>query len=130
MLTLEQHEDSLGMFTDKTMYQVNGAVLLDMAKKGYPSIKAFSRDTGMTRTRIYKETFSVPPELRQRLLDLLRIYNNALKLFENKEKSLEWLLAPNPRFYNSSPFVMAMTNKGARVYDIQEELIGSVTETA
>ena len=126
-MALTAHKDSLGVFQDHSMYVVNGSVLLDLATKGYPSIKAFAHDAGMTRTRIYKESFKASIELRSRLLDLLRVYNNALKLYDSEKDALDWLFAPNHRFYNLSPFVMAMSGRGNRVYEIQEELLGSAS---
>lgn len=124
-MSLHSHIDSLGVFQDQAMLNVNGEVLFDLANKGYPSIKAFSKDTQMTRTRIYKKRFRAPEVLRSRLLDLLIIYDNAVKLYGSDFDAEKWLFAPNPHFYNLSPFVMAMSGKGNRVYESQKELLSS-----
>ena len=129
-MSIASHKDSLGVFSDRGMYTVNGRALYDLASKGYPSIKGFSKEVGITRTRIYKENFKASDELRSRLLDLNRIFNNAKRLHASENEAMDWLLTPNPSFYNASPFIMAMSGKGAKVYDLQEELLGESVRQA
>jgi len=123
---LEAIQDNLGLFTNPAMNVVNGLVLQKLAlDAGYDSVKSFTKEIGISRTQSYRE-FRVTGVIRDRLLVLLRIHRNAQRLYSSEpDAPIRWLTAPNGRFYNLSPFMMALSGRGKTVYELQEELLGN-----
>ena len=118
-------KDEYGLWDDiPAMTRARGDRLRALAKSAGIPVKTFSKDVGLTRTKIYQDVVPIPKELRDRLIDLTRIIDNATLLFEgDKEKALDWIMTPNRRFMNFSPFSMALVGKGKTVYEHQEYVL-------
>jgi hypothetical protein len=126
MNSLSYEKDRLGLFDDGAMSVIRGEALRRLTRDaGYDSVKAFTKEIGIGRTKIYQDKIKVTGKIRDRLLELVRIYNNAIQLYKDESEARSWLLAPNKRFYNMSPLMMAMAGRGKAVYDVQEELLGT-----
>lgn len=63
----------------------------------------------------------------RRLSDLNKIIENAYVLFDgDEEKIVKWLMSDNSRWFNVSPFNMAVGGAGDKVVKFQEELLGII----
>ena len=115
--------DHLHVFRDKAMCVVNGEVLRNLAEQGGYETKSFAKELGISRTKIYQRDVPLSAETRKRVVELVRILDNAVQLFDGLEEAVNWLVTPNRSFYNMSPLAMALAGKGESVYQRQEELL-------
>ncbi|SMF60538.1 antitoxin Xre/MbcA/ParS toxin-binding domain-containing protein [Pseudobacteriovorax antillogorgiicola] len=117
-------QDRFGLWADTAMRKANGEKLRQIAKAAGKNIKSFSKEAGLNRTIIYQEVVPVPEDLRERLIVLTRIIDNAVDLFDGDMEAAErWLYTPNRRFMNFSPFSMALAGKGETVCEHQEYVL-------
>lgn len=124
-LSIQPMKDHLNIFVDGGMQVVNGPAVLDLARRAGLKISSFAKLLDVTRNYLYLKKLRVGDETRQRLVDLVRIIDNAFETADgNEEEVIVWLIAPNKGFYNMSPFEMAFTGKGKEVYEGQERLAG------
>jgi len=60
-----------------------------------------------------------------KLARLVRVYDQAIQVFGDKEKVLQWLNKPKVRFDNRTPIQMLRTDLGGRMV---EEMLGQIDE--
>jgi putative toxin-antitoxin system antitoxin component (TIGR02293 family) len=66
---------------------------------------------------------SLSADESDKLARLVRIYDHALRVFDNKEKTLYWLGEPKKRFEGRTPLQMLRTELGGRMV---EEMLGQI----
>ena len=124
-LAVQPMKDHLNIFLDGGMQVVNGPAVLELARRSGLKISRFAKLLNVTRNYLYLEKLRLGDDIRQRLIDLVRITDNAFTTAEgNEEEVIAWLIAPNRGFSNMSPFEMAFAGKGKEVYEGQESLAG------
>lgn len=127
MESIQKDKDRLGLFDDAPMSIVRVAELRRLAREaGYSSMGGLAKGVGISWGRTRQDRVRVSGKVRGRLLDLVRIYNNALSLYGTESEARAWLISPNGRFYGLSPLTMALAGRGEAVYLIQDELLGAV----
>lgn len=115
--------DRLNIWADTSRTLARGAFLRRMQELAGFTAKGFAEQLDINRTVLYQERVKVSQRVLERLRDLTRIIDNAFVLFEGDEdKVIKWLFSQNRRFYNMTPFSMAMAGKGDTIYQFQENL--------
>ncbi|MFY9852679.1 MAG: antitoxin Xre/MbcA/ParS toxin-binding domain-containing protein [Terracidiphilus sp.] len=64
-------------------------------------------------------------EESDRVIRALRVLSATERVYETRERALEWLRRANPRLDNRSPISLLKTDTGARIV---EELLGQIDE--
>lgn len=64
-------------------------------------------------------------EESDRVIRALRVLSAAERVYESRERALDWLRRANPRLENRSPISLLKTDTGARIV---EELLGQIDE--
>ena len=124
-ISIQPMKDHLHIFIDTGMQIVNGPAVIELAQRAGMKISKFAKLLKVTRNYLYLKKVRVNDETRQRLVDLVRIIDNAFTISEgDEEEAIIWLITPNKGFYNMSPFEMTFAGKGKEVYEGQERLIG------
>lgn len=122
-LNTGQISDHLGLLADNALRSINTENFIELGKSGSMTKAALSKAMGISRPKLYKREARITNEqIRQRLIPFVQIADLAYVLFEEeRQKTMEWLMAPNQIFFNASPFQMAMGGKADVVLEKLEE---------
>lgn len=116
----------LGLLADKALRSINTNKFIELADFGGVSKTKMAANLGISRPALYmSEAKITKKEVLDRLIPFVVISDYAFLLFEkNERKTMEWLMTPNPIFFNFSPFQMAMGGKSEPVIDKMKEWLG------
>ncbi len=65
------------------------------------------------------------PDESDKLVRLIRVYDQAVQVFGRKGEALQWLNQPKKRFHGRTPIQMLRTDLGGRMV---EEMLGQIDE--
>lgn len=68
---------------------------------------------------------SLTPDESDKLVRLVRIYDQAVQVFGDRDKAIQWLNRPKKRFDERAPIQMLRTDLGGRMV---EEMLGQIDE--
>jgi len=117
----------LGLLADKALRSINTQKFIELADFAGESKTKLASELGISRPALYLSQAKITKkEVLDRLIPFVIIGDYAFVLFEhNESKTLEWLMTPNPIFFNFSPFQMAMAGKADPVIGKIKEWLGT-----
>lgn len=82
---------------------------------------------GVQRTQLYQKSLPLKKgtKLRSRIFNLVMATDLVYELIgKNKEKTLDWLTAPNTYFFGDSPLEVIMRDEGESILNLLMEKLG------
>lgn len=120
----------------KAVWSDYGKLVLDTVESGFPldALNRFAESSGLTWTEIYDVVIaartlkhrrsrkeSLSRDESDKLARLMRLHDQAVRVFGEAERALWWLREPETQFEERTPLQMTQTEFGGRL--VEEALV-------